>query len=76
MSNTIPISDGRFFTTRYDEATDEMTLIIETAEGEVLLGVVLAMDDARELANWMIDGYAQDMDITPEKIIRARPELN
>lgn len=76
MSNTIPIGEGRFLTTRYDKAADEMTLIIETAGGEVLMGVILAMDDARELANWLIEGYVQDMDLTPEKIIRARPELN
>ena len=74
--STIPLSEGRFLTTKYDKATDKMTLIIDTADGEVLLGVILAMDDARELAGWMIGGYAADMDITPEKIIRARPELN
>ena len=76
MSNTIPISGGLFLTTRHDEAADEMTLIIETAGGEVLMGVILAMADARELARWLIEGCAEDLDITPEKIIRPRPELN
>lgn len=76
MSDTIPLSDGRFLTTQYNKVTDELTLIIKTAEGEVLLGVVLAMDDARELAYWLIEGYVQDLDLTPEKIINARPELN
>jgi hypothetical protein len=77
MSNSIPISDGRFITTHYNEATDEMTLTIETPERQELMSVIIPMDEARELARWLIEGCAEDMDITPEKIIHSgRPELN
>lgn len=71
MGKAFPISDGRLVTTSYDDAADELTLIIETAEGDLLLSVVMAMDEARELAGRLIEGYVQDLDITPEKIIRG-----
>lgn len=77
MSDTIPISEGHVITTRYDDAADEMRLIIESAEHEVLLNMIMPMDEARRLARWLAEGLAEDAGLTPEEIIQdGRPELN
>ena len=77
MSDTMPISEGRFITTRYDGSADEMTLIIESAEHEVLLNIAMPMDEARRLARWLAEGLAEDSGLTPEEIIHGgSPELN
>jgi hypothetical protein len=50
-----------------------MTLIIESAEHEVLLNMILPMDEARRLARWLAEGLAEDAGLTPEEIIQGEP---